>query len=516
MKTPIVKGYTPIDQRRLILPVLVGVVFLVSITLLTQIEADDVFTPTASLVSALWAACILYAVVFYWIVLPAPRLFDRLRWINTFIICAGIILVQFTLPQLHVQYFGIYLLLSITLNALLYGRWHVFFTFIALTGVNIFLRLQMGLTSLADWVGFLPITLASIILGETILRMQDSMKDHIRRLEIVNEFARRSAASLNTEDVLAALDLAIQQAISPDTYFAGILEDDVIRLLLFVDDGEYFASSEVKSEGTLSSWVIRNNRTLFVADLRIEPELEGVRMVQIGKEKLNLCWLGVPMKTPDLVGLLAIASYSPNAFDHNDIELIGNLAQHTAQALGNTFQHARVEEQSQLDSLTGVFNHGHFLKVLNVHAQNALQSREPLSLVMMDIDRFKQYNDLYGHLTGDNVLVSLCNIIRRYLKRNDAVGRWGGEEFVISLPGANGLQALSVCQRIQDAISQTAMQNLDGRPIPAPSISQGIAVFPDEAQEIMALIHLADKRLYVAKKRGRNQIEPSKTHWQQK
>ena len=93
------------------------------------------------------------------------------------------------------------------------------------------------------------------------------------------------------------------------------------------------------------------------------------------------------------------------------------------------------------------------------------------------------------------------------------MGRWGGEEFIISLPGASGDQALQVAQRIRQSMSVLLIRNHEEEPIPIPTVSQGIAIFPDEADDIMALIDLADRRLYVAKERGRNQVEPGPEYW---
>jgi diguanylate cyclase (GGDEF)-like protein len=132
---------------------------------------------------------------------------------------------------------------------------------------------------------------------------------------------------------------------------------------------------------------------------------------------------------------------------------------------------------------------------------------------MMDIDFFKHYNDTYGHLVGDQLLMMLCTAIKRHLKQSDAVGRWGGEEFIISLPGANGMQALQVAERINQTIATIPIHNREQQTIPAPTVSQGIAVYPMESEEIFPLIDLADRRLYVAKSRGRNQVEPDISHW---
>jgi diguanylate cyclase (GGDEF)-like protein len=138
---------------------------------------------------------------------------------------------------------------------------------------------------------------------------------------------------------------------------------------------------------------------------------------------------------------------------------------------------------------------------------------QQLSVIMLDIDFFKQYNDAYGHLAGDEILTKLCDTIRCHIKRADAVGRWGGEEFAISLPNTSGAQAMQVADRIRETMAGMNLQGQNQETIPVPTVSQGIAVFPSEADEIFKLIDLADHRLYIAKERGRNQIEPAVSHW---
>jgi diguanylate cyclase (GGDEF)-like protein len=204
-----------------------------------------------------------------------------------------------------------------------------------------------------------------------------------------------------------------------------------------------------------------------------------------------------------------LASYTVNAFDRADLELLINLGQHVTLALDNTIRHAQVEKQARLDSLTGVYNHGSFLKNLSELAEQASRTNTPLSLIMLDIDYFKQYNDSYGHLVGDRVLQSLCKAIQQNIKQTDSVGRWGGEEFAISLPGADIYQAAKIAERISETLGNLRVENRYQKPIPIPTISQGIAVYPGEANEIYRLIDTADKRLYIAKERGRNQIEPN-------
>jgi diguanylate cyclase (GGDEF)-like protein len=181
--------------------------------------------------------------------------------------------------------------------------------------------------------------------------------------------------------------------------------------------------------------------------------------------------------------------------------------------MDNAFHHAEVERQSQTDSLTGALNHGAFLLALEKLAEDTQPSGSHLSLIMLDVDFFKSYNDTYGHLFGDKVLQALTQTIREHIKGQDVVGRWGGEEFAVILPHTSGANAILVCRRIQDTMYQMRMEHPEKGLVPAPTVSQGIAVYPLETHDAYQLVDIADHRLYLAKERGRNQVEPQEDTW---
>jgi diguanylate cyclase (GGDEF)-like protein len=263
----------------------------------------------------------------------------------------------------------------------------------------------------------------------------------------------------------------------------------------------------VNIKGALSGWVIKHQSELFLPDLRNPLNLEGVDVVVVGQDKTSLSWMGVPLIGSHVKGIMAIASYSPNAFTRNDMELLVAIAQRAAHALDNAYHHASVKEQARLDSLTGVLNHGSFIQALARYAEDAVAMKLPLALIMIDIDHFKKYNDTYGHQLGDDVLINLCKVIRANIKKTDEVGRWGGEEFGVILPNTNAEQVLQIAQRIRTALAQVTLSNDTHKNIPAPTVSQGVALLPYETDNTHILIDLADKRLFIAKDRGRDQIE---------
>ena len=158
--------------------------------------------------------------------------------------------------------------------------------------------------------------------------------------------------SLDTGQTLSLINATIQDALKADTYFVGIVRGDEIYLDLFYDDGEYFAETRIPLYGTLSGWVIRNQRELFLPDLRKEVPLEGVGKFIIGRQKTSLSWMGVPLNATNVTGIIALRAYVPNAFDRADMELLSNLAQHVTLALENTIRHAQVEEQIEAEEFS--------------------------------------------------------------------------------------------------------------------------------------------------------------------
>ncbi|HEU0291387.1 MAG TPA: sensor domain-containing diguanylate cyclase [Anaerolineales bacterium] len=505
-----ITAFSAHEVGRFIVPASVAIMLLMAL-----IAVDGVLVkPKPSLWMIFYALGGITHTLIY-ITLVTRSVFFREIFIWTFSITSGITLglLPYALPSHLTELFHMLVVLGVIAVTIGSGRPHAWLTllttfFISLPGnIQQFLTLRSTLEYIAPFV-------ISVIATETLTRIKNTTRQHIHRLETINRVSRQLMLSLDTAQVLSMLNATILDTLEADSYFVGTLKGDNICLNLMYDEGEFFNGAELPIDGTLSGWVIKNQRELFLPDLREDVPLEGVKVRVIGKDKASLAWIGVPLKAPHITGIMAMASYRPNAFDLGDLELLSSLAQHVTLALDNSVRHAQVEEQARLDSLTGVYNHGYFLNKLAQQAEASTNHRIPLSLIMLDIDFFKQYNDTYGHLVGDQILTSLCSIIRQHIKQGDAVGRWGGEEFIISLPNATGEQALQVAKRIGESMAQLRVVDREQRSVPVPTVSQGIAVFPIEVEEIYRLIDLADRRLYVAKERGRNQIEPSADYWE--
>lgn len=163
-----------------------------------------------------------------------------------------------------------------------------------------------------------------------------------------------------------------------------------------------------------------------------------------------------------------------------------------------------LESLSITDSVTSLKNHRYFQDRLRIEVERSLRHGHPLSLAMIDLDHFKQINDLHGHPIGDRVLRTLALRLLDQVRSIDTVARYGGEEFAIIMPDTPLKSGTIVAERIRNAFERNDFQFPNLPPIKV-TLSIGLASAPDEAKTASDLIKLADSRLYQAKRQGRNQ-----------
>jgi diguanylate cyclase (GGDEF)-like protein len=158
------------------------------------------------------------------------------------------------------------------------------------------------------------------------------------------------------------------------------------------------------------------------------------------------------------------------------------------------------------DQLTGLVNRGQILSVLEREIERATRSGTPLGIVMLDLDHFKEVNDQFGHLGGDEVLCGVAKRLQASVRPYDAVGRYGGEEFLIVLPGCDIEESAASAERIRERIEDQPLVLLKAQA--RVTASFGVSVFlPERDTNKRQMIGRADKALYLAKQRGRNRVE---------
>ena len=166
-----------------------------------------------------------------------------------------------------------------------------------------------------------------------------------------------------------------------------------------------------------------------------------------------------------------------------------------------------LSEAAQLDSLTGAYTRGFALSVMERAVAKAGAKEMPLAILMLDLDHFKRINDAHGHPRGDLVLKQTTRAVQATLRGGDIVGRFGGEEFVILLPGADLTQAMGAAERCREAVEK---MKIPDAPYLSVTASVGVAAFPEHGEELDVLLAASDRAMYTAKANGRNRIESAR------
>ncbi len=256
---------------------------------------------------------------------------------------------------------------------------------------------------------------------------------------------------------------------------------------------EEVMSEEIPLLSGVTGWVVRNRRTRNVPNTQLDPLCTTVP----GTEDSEEAFVAVPLVAHDrVVGSLNVYRDGPDVmFCAAEVALVERFATMAALAYDSARQRHRLREEARTDSLTGLLNHRGCQERLRAALAEA--DGKPVSVVVLDLDHFKHINDSHGHAEGDRALAAVASGLRAVVRDTDAVGRLGGEEFVLLLPGVEVGAAREAAERARLAVADVLV---DGRPL---ACSAGVACFPQDAVDPADLLACADAALYAAKDSGR-------------
>jgi diguanylate cyclase (GGDEF)-like protein len=254
---------------------------------------------------------------------------------------------------------------------------------------------------------------------------------------------------------------------------------------------------EVRRKG-ISRQVWQTGRPVVMPDFAMVPSgTVNPRLLALGR-RAAVC---LPLQVRERVrGVMWVHYNEPRRVAEEDLHLLASFANQAAIAIENARLFAETRRLANTDALTALYNHRYFYHLLDTEVKRARRYGRALSLIMLDIDHFKQFNDRYGHLAGDEALRVLAQILRKNSRRVDTVARYGGEEFAIILPETDLSQAAVQAERLRAAA--TEQQWPEGHL----TISAGAATLTSEMTRVEDLVRDADRALYQAKAAGRNQV----------
>lgn len=267
--------------------------------------------------------------------------------------------------------------------------------------------------------------------------------------------------------------------------------------------GQMEINLKAKKGDLYDHWVVKNLLPLMIEDTKKDFRFDFDK-VQTEDSRLVRSLMSVPMMIGNkAIGILRLDSPVPNYFHPENIRLLTTVSDLGAIAIENAQLHEKIEDLAIRDGLTGLFLRRHFLERLEHEMSRERRQNKPLSFLMIDLDYFKRYNDMHGHMAGDIVLKTVSLMLTEcFHQPGNMVCRYGGEEFAVFLPEASAKQAYDLAQTLRKQVEEQTIVLRRART--NITISIGIATFPDNALVRDELIEKADMALYEAKHRGRN------------
>jgi diguanylate cyclase (GGDEF)-like protein len=177
-----------------------------------------------------------------------------------------------------------------------------------------------------------------------------------------------------------------------------------------------------------------------------------------------------------------------------------------ASALSNLRLLDRMKQQANIDMLTGLYNRRFVEDYARKLLAIARRRMQPVGVIMLDLDHFKSFNDVYGHEVGDRILRQFAKTVTASMRETNLAARYGGEEFVVILPDTSTKSCLLVAERIRKAVAAMVVPSNTEKPLPQLTVSIGIAAFPEHGETLEEIIQASDKALYESKRGGRNRV----------
>ncbi|KLT17434.1 histidine kinase [Neobacillus vireti] len=362
---------------------------------------------------------------------------------------------------------------------------------------------QVGLLAIL----FVGIPFASVSIVFNLYYSSQKINEYLQKAaEIGHQLAER----LNVNDVIHLFIQKLSEMLPVDYAYIFEVSGDKLKVIRRIESGTVMPNDinpMKKNEGICGMVWARRKAYLFSARM----EWRGIFSGHIPSDVESI--LCVPIvSSNDVTGVLLLAAKKKRAYEKFQHMIIDILCSHFAVAMENAKHYEQTKRQSERCALTKLYNYRYFENMLNEEFEKmASFNRQMLSLIILDIDHFKEVNDTYGHQSGNEILIELANRISKLVGGNGTVARYGGEEFVVLLPDTSKEKAYQMAEHIRQSIANwpfTLSQSLDQKQQQVRiTASIGVATAPEDAEDALALIRHADRALYVgAKRAGRNRV----------
>jgi len=368
-----------------------------------------------------------------------------------------------------------------------------------LIGILVLDRKQTGRYSLEDFSLLEDVTSrVAVSMEKEYLREQ--LREREEELSVINRLSAIITSSLDIQVIYDNFIEELKKVV--DVSWAAIVlieENDLCFLALSSEIGSAWKVGErVPIKGTPTEWVVTHRKVVVESDLSRESRF-GTAKYHLKQGVRSIVYLPLIAKGK-AIGSLIVASCHPNAYSQRHIMLLEQLASQIAMPVENSQRYAKAEEKAHVDELTGLLNRRSLDELITSEIGRHSRYGGILSIIILDLDSFKAFNDNYGHLAGDKLLREIGGIMKNSIRSTDQAFRYGGDEFAILLPQTTIEAAYEVAERVRQRVTSEA--KMGSVPVTA---SLGLASWPIDGIGSNEVIAAADAALYHAKRYGGDQ-----------
>jgi diguanylate cyclase (GGDEF)-like protein len=329
----------------------------------------------------------------------------------------------------------------------------------------------------------------------------ERLREQDEEVALVNRLTAIITSSVSIQMIFEGFAQELRKVADVDFATIALIDGDELSFLaLSTAVGSAWQSGEmIRLQGTATEYVCRERQTVYESDLRRHHGFwTGESYLQRGIQSV----VYLPLNVADhCIGSLTVASREPNAYSNSQVRLLEKVAAQIAAPIENAQLYARMEEKSRVDVLTGLFNRRHFEEQMKEEVARHSRYGDVFSIFMIDLDDFKAYNDIHGHVAGDVLLGQIGRIIKSSVRSVDQAFRYGGDEFFVILPQTSKDDAHIVAERTRERINRET----ENKAVMV-SCSIGLASYPVDGAVADELVEMADNALYHAKRTGGNRI----------
>jgi len=338
-----------------------------------------------------------------------------------------------------------------------------------------------------------------------LMSENENLKERISELELFNTINLSLSNTLERDETFESIRQFFQTTFSLDQYSLMLRTGGRDELEVVSSFGSSFDEGQWvkigKDDSNILFSIFEHGEPIHIPDCKKETRYNSSGFL---KNKGSLVSLPLILPPDHVIGVLNLLRNRIDSFTSKEITRLAHLANHVAMVIDKSLLFHHTKLLSITDPLTGLYNRRYFDERYSREIMRAVRYKRSLSLLMIDIDFFKQYNDTLGHLMGDMALKQVAQILAQKLRRADILARYGGEEFVVLLPEIRRKNTHIVAEKLRAAIEFEKFDGQEKLPRKNVTISVGSASFPEDANSAEELIKLADNALYAAKEAGRN------------